>query len=211
MAKLDQPVRPMMRRPAGLSPTRHRGQRSKTPAACCSGSPWRPRRVLKQKLPLSGVSSLLTTLSFAKRYRSAGLRPRRPRTTLKKFAVGPVKSILHSQRNGGFGTHFGPSRGALRRRAIRPTGTCSAAICYVRSTSILLKNPLFWRQHLGFVAMSARQIPGSSPHVAKMGVGSGMSFASFRRFWAVAASRNSSLAPFGPRRRNRSSRRMRFR
>jgi hypothetical protein len=25
-----------------------------------------------------------------------------------------------------------------------------------------------------------------------------MSFASFRRFWAVAANRNSSLAPFGP-------------
>jgi hypothetical protein len=35
----------------------------------------------------------------------------------------------------------------------------------------MLKNPLFWRQHLGFVAMSARQIPGSPPHVAKMGVG----------------------------------------
>src|SRR5580700_7174079 len=55
----------------------------------------------------------------------------------------------------------------------------------VSNRRILLKNPLFWRQHLGFVAMSARQIPGSSPHVAKMGVGSGMSFASFRRFWAV--------------------------
>ena len=51
-----------MRRPAGLSPTRHRGQRSKTPAACCSGSPWRPRRVLKQKLPLSGASSLTWAL-----------------------------------------------------------------------------------------------------------------------------------------------------
>jgi hypothetical protein len=79
------------------------------------------------------------------------------------------------------------------------------------SLPILLKNPLFWRQHLGFVAMSARQIPGSPPHVAKMGAGSGMSFASFRRFWAVAAKRNSSLAPLGPRRRNRPSLRMRFR
>ena len=39
----------------------------------------------------------------------------------------------------------------------------------VRRTSILLKNPLFWRQHLGFVALSARQIPGSSPHVAGSG------------------------------------------
>ena len=79
------------------------------------------------------------------------------------------------------------------------------------STSILLKNPLFWRQHLGFVALSARQIPGSSPHVAKMGAGSEMSFANFLRFWAVVASRSSSLAPLGSRRRNRSSLRMRFR
>jgi hypothetical protein len=38
-----------------------------------------------------------------------------------------------------------------------------------------------------------------------------MSSASFRRFWAVAADRNSSLAPFGPRRRNRSSLRVRLR
>jgi putative DNA-invertase from lambdoid prophage Rac len=37
-----------------------------------------------------------------------------------------------------------------------------------------------------------------------------MSLASFRRFWAVAANRNSSLAPLGPRRRNRSSLRVRF-
>ena len=94
---------------------------------------------------------------------------------------------------------------------IRPTEASKAAVRYVRFTSILLKNPLFWRQHLGFVALSARQIPGSSPHVAKMGAGSGMSFASFLRFWAVAANRNSSLAPFGPRRRNRPSLRMRFR
>jgi hypothetical protein len=35
----------------------------------------------------------------------------------------------------------------------------------------------------------------SPPHVAKTGVGRGMSFASFLRFWAVAANRNSSLAP----------------
>src|ERR1700722_4315202 len=49
------------------------------------------------------------------------------------------------------------------------------------------------------------------PHVATRGVGGGMSLASFLRFWAVAANRNSSLAPLGPRRRNRSSLRMRFR
>ena len=98
------------------------------------------------------------------------------------------------------------TKGAANRHA-RP----NAIPRHTSTLPILLKNPLFWRQHLGFVAMSARQIPGSSPHVAKMGVGSGMSFASFRRFWAVAASRNSSLAPLGPRKRNRSSRRMRFR
>ena len=80
-----------------------------------------------------------------------------------------------------------------------------------RYRRILLKNPLFWRQHLGFWALSARQISVSAPHVANIGAGSGMSFASFRRFWAVAAKRNSSLAPLGPRRRNRSSLRMRLR
>jgi Transposase domain (DUF772) len=43
------------------------------------------------------------------------------------------------------------------------------------------------------------------------GVGRGISFASFLKFGAVAANKNSSLAPLGPRRRNRSSLRMRFR
>src|ERR1700722_11932810 len=77
------------------------------------------------------------------------------------------------------------TRSSSRRRM---TGSCANATpVSVRCRRILLKTPLFWRQHLGFVAMSARQTPGSSPHVAKMGVGSGMIFASFRRFWAVAA------------------------
>src|SRR3984885_14078552 len=97
------------------------------------------------------------------------------------------------------------TKGAANRYA-RPT----AAAPHSDSTDFV-EEPLLWRPHFGFVAPSARQIPGSSPYVAKMGVGSGMSFASFRRFWAVAASRNSSLAPLGPRKRNRSSRRMRFR
>jgi transposase len=39
------------------------------------------------------------------------------------------------------------------------------------------------------VALSARRIAASSPYLAKIGAGSGMSFASFRRFWAVAAKR----------------------
>src|SRR5665647_1165833 len=41
--------------------------------------------------------------------------------------------------------------------------------------------------------------------------GTGISFASFRRFWAVAARRNSSCAPFGPRSRRRPRLRMRLR
>jgi hypothetical protein len=41
--------------------------------------------------------------------------------------------------------------------------------------------------------------------------GIGISFASFRRFWAVAARRNSLRTPFGPRSRSRSSLRMRLR
>jgi hypothetical protein len=113
--------------------------------------------------------------------------------------------------NGAFGAHGGPYAVDPHRVLSALITTSAAAIRNVRLTSILLKNPLFWRQHLGFVALSARQIPGSSPHVAKMGAGRGMSFANLRRFWAVAAKRNSSLAPLGPRRRNRSSLRMRLR
>jgi hypothetical protein len=41
--------------------------------------------------------------------------------------------------------------------------------------------------------------------------GMGISFASFLRFWAVAARRNSVLAPCGPLSRSRFSRRTRFR
>src|SRR3954470_9129973 len=43
------------------------------------------------------------------------------------------------------------------------------------------------------------------------GIGIGISLASLRRFWAVAARWNSSRAPFGPRNRSRSSFRMRLR
>ena len=50
-----------------------------------------------------------------------------------------------------------------------------------------------------------------SPHTAMIGVDTGISFASFLRFWAVAARRNSSRAPQGPLNRNRSSLRMRLR
>ena len=52
---------------------------------------------------------------------------------------------------------------------------------------------------------------GQAASQVGIGLGTGTSIASFLRFWAVAASRNSSRAPHGPRRRSRSSRRMRFR
>jgi hypothetical protein len=52
---------------------------------------------------------------------------------------------------------------------------------------------------------------GVSPYAARIGGGAGISLASFLGFWAVAARWNSSRAPQGPRSRNRSSFRMRWR
>src|SRR5437879_13649214 len=52
---------------------------------------------------------------------------------------------------------------------------------------------------------------GASPQVAEVDAGAGISIASLRRFWAVAARWNSSRAPFGPRNRSRSSFRIRLR
>ena len=60
-------------------------------------------------------------------------------------------------------------------------------------------------------AVATMFVSGASPQVAEVGVGIGISMASLRRFWAVAARRNSSRAPFGPRSRSRSSFRMRLR
>jgi hypothetical protein len=57
-------------------------------------------------------------------------------------------------------------------------------------------------------------LAGASPvgaGQAATSAGRDRNFASLRRFWAVAASRNSSLAPFGPRRRSRPSLRIRLR
>src|SRR5215813_2018250 len=64
--------------------------------------------------------------------------------------------------------------------------------------SILLKNSgRLGSDWPGGICQHGRAWP-SPPHVAKIGAGRGMSFASFLRFWAVAANRNSSLAPLGP-------------
>ena len=60
-------------------------------------------------------------------------------------------------------------------------------------------------------AVATMFVSGASPQVAEVGVGIGISMASLRRFWAVAARWNSSRAPFGPRNRSRSSFKMRLR
>ena len=73
-----------------------------------------------------------------------------------------------------------------------------------RFRPIPLTNPVCWPRDDHQRRLPAGQSRASSPHAAKIGAGRGMSFASFRRFWAMAANRNSSLAPLGPRRRSRS-------
>ena len=74
-----------------------------------------------------------------------------------------------------------------------------------------------WRIALKKSAAAGRPWTGGSVAVAPIlqaGAAcapSGMSLAILRRFWAAAARRNSSRAPFGPRRRSRSSLRIRLR
>src|SRR5947208_3289233 len=89
-------------------------------------------------------------------------------------------------------------------------------------------NPILWPgegplrgdsvEEVWFEVIAAARIGGGSlagerlyRQVAASGAGTGISLASLRRFWAVAARWNSSRAPFGPRNRSRSSFRMRLR
>lgn len=75
-------------------------------------------------------------------------------------------------------------------------------------------NVRFWRISLKKAAaeIATSNGRGGSPlSQAITGADGGISLASLRRFWAVAARRNSSLAPLGPLRRSRSSFRMRLR
>ena len=62
-----------------------------------------------------------------------------------------------------------------------------------------------------FGSSSAIEAGSAFADQAGAGVAIGMILAIFRRFWAAAARWNSSLAPLGPRRRRRSSFRMRLR
>jgi hypothetical protein len=103
---------------------------------------------------------LLASLSLAKLYRStrrpadarAVLAPRsralrrRPRCLRSlrrrrcsrawREPASAVKPISRSQWNAGCGADTGPSQGDPWRRTIRPVEASTAAICYVRSTSI---------------------------------------------------------------------------
>jgi len=83
------------------------------------------------------------------------------------------------------------------------------------SDGILLKKGSRWRSLVAdgdCWQRGLREATGPAcAQVAGSGVGGVISFASLRRFWAVAARRNSSRAPHGPRSRRRSRRRMRLR
>jgi hypothetical protein len=65
-----------------------------------------------------------------------------------------------------------------------------------------------WYQHMGH---NSTLPDAHAKHMAAFGGGRATSFASRRRFWAMAASVNSSCAPRGPRNRRRPSLRMRLR
>jgi hypothetical protein len=100
----------------------------------------------------------------------------------------------------------------VRQRALTVTRTsASGYVAYYRqwlNTADCVEEVGFSaKREWGVVAM--RGDTGAHPGVA--GCGIGISLASLRKFWAVAARRNSSLAPFGPLRRRRSSFRMRLR
>ena len=112
----------------------------------------------------------------------------------------------------------GPTRRRLQMNSPRRriTGFSFVRACTVGSTvddrcwRILLKNSTLTdagrpprSDEVGFC--------GSRLQIAVAGCGIGISLASFRRFWAMAAKVNSSRAPQGPRSRNRPSRRMRLR
>ena len=55
---------------------------------------------------------------------------------VRKLPLRAVKAISCSQRNDSYGAHSGRSQGDPWRQASRPTEVSTAAVCYVRSTSI---------------------------------------------------------------------------
>lgn len=93
--------------------------------------------------------------------------------------------------------------------------------CSERRLPILLKNTLLLAQKLSLQTQRERlfyqalRVCCGAGKIALVHwlrqYPAGQCLASLRRFWAVAASRNSSFAPFGPRNRNRPNPRMRLR
>ena len=68
-----------------------------------------------------------------------------------------------------------------------------------------------WKTRLGGRVASVPMFATRAPDLPQQAIsGTGRSFASFRRFWAVAPRWNSSRAPFGPRNRRRLRPKMRF-
>ena len=76
-------------------------------------------------------------------------------------------------------------------------------IGYFRSCPIPLKKSSFEVIAAVRIGGATTPVSAASPQVAAIGAGAGISLASLRRFWAVAARWNSSRAPFGPRNRSR--------
>lgn len=74
-----------------------------------------------------------------------------------------------------------------------------------------LKKSGFKSSQQSEVVVEATADESTAPQIAGVSAGAGISLASLRRFWAVAARWNSSRAPFGPHNRTRSGFRMRLR
>lgn len=136
---------------------------------------------------------------------------RAPRASPNRWARGLPDHLL-----GSLVIEFA-SGGASERRvnhALYPRSPPCARRLSGRVRFAGTSNVRFWRISLKKAAdevAASNGRGGSLPPHAVAGVSGGISLASLRRFWAVAARRNSSLAPLGPRRRSRSSFRMRLR
>lgn len=135
-------------------------------------------------------------------------RSRRYECADKSSALDPSETFAAERQIG----EDGPFR-TLTTSALRQSDACAGQgrklpVRYVRIQQIVLKKSALGRLSIEAGWLCER---GLRPHAARGGAPTGISFAIFLRFWAVAARRNSSRAPHGPRSLKRSSLRMRFR
>src|SRR5207248_4561497 len=93
----------------------------------------------------------------------------------------------------------------------RPPDRIAAALCRRRVLPDSVEEVCFEVLRRRESAVAIMFVSATSLQVAAIDAGTGISLASLRRFWAVAARWNSSRAPFGPRSRSRSSFRMHLR